>query len=162
MPFFGLAINFIVQVAMCRLRLAGLFLSHVIALAAGAGAILATWNLPAQTPDGMAANLLIYLLFSYVYFQVNHMGQTARRVRLARDLEPGALTRAEILARYDAKEIIDHRIDRLIAAGQIAEKNGRLYLNGSAIYSISVLINLLKELIFPAYRNDVRTRGEDA
>ena len=118
---------------------------------AGAAVGLAVLLLPGLPgPLGLwAANLLIYGAFCYVYFHWNNMGETARRIRLLRELDaaPDGLTQAELLDRYPAREILQRRLMRLIDGGQIVEREGRLALSGRLILFSARLVGLAKKIV---------------
>jgi len=78
--------------------------------------------------------LISYLALVYCYvFGFYNMGESARRVRILRELlsagERG-MSLKEMLQVYNAGMILDIRLERLATAGQIIEKNGR-YMIGS-------------------------------
>jgi hypothetical protein len=144
-----------VQIAVYRLwnTKGRLFRSQMAGAAAGLAVLvsLSVWAPRAgvNTADGITANTLIYLMFCYVYFHWNNMGETARRVRLLRELHdaPQGLTDAELQARYPAREILEHRLRRLIEARQIAEHDSRLFLTSTAVLRSARLVGLAKWLI---------------
>lgn len=97
----------------------------------------------------IGANLIIYFCLSYCYFHFINMGETARRIRLLRELDqaPLGLTKEEILCRYNAEEIINRRMSRLMNNGQIKLCDGRYYIGSPVMLLISRIIVLLKVLI---------------
>lgn len=97
----------------------------------------------------VCANLIIYLCFSYAYFCLINMGETARRIRLLRELydTPVGLTKEKILKRYNAEEIINLRIVRLLNNGQIILRNGRYYVGSPVMLIISRTIVFMKIII---------------
>lgn len=95
------------------------------------------------------ANLIIYMCLSYTYFTFINMGETARRIRLLRELgeAPAGLSKEEILRRYNAQEIIDIRINRLMNNGQIILRDGRYYLGNPTMLFISRILVCMKVII---------------
>jgi len=77
------------------------------------------------------------------------MGETARRIRLLRELYGAAdgLTKEEILKRYNAKEIVNLRVSRLLKSGQIVLSEGRYYIKNPLMAFISKLIYFLKFIV---------------
>src|SRR5258708_3302630 len=111
--------------------------------------------------DGVLADAAILSCFDYVYFHFNNMGETARRIRLLRDLIAAnrPLTFEELAARYDAHEIVERRLARLLAAGQVAYVNERYILADRSIYVMARLVNLAHWIIFGHHRiNPVRSK----
>ncbi len=100
--------------------------------------------------DVATADGLLYAGFCYVYFHWNNMGETARRIRMLRELAaaPEGLTFEEMVHRYSAQEILERRLERLSAAGQISETDGRLVLTSRTILLSARLIALAKQIIF--------------
>ena len=104
----------------------------------------------APSADVATADVLLYLAFCYVYFHWNNMGETARRIRMLRELAaaPGGLTFEEMVARYSAQEILERRLERLSAADQIDETDGRLVLTSRSVLLSARLVGLAKQIIF--------------
>jgi hypothetical protein len=100
--------------------------------------------------DVATADALLYAGFCYVYFHWNNMGETARRIRMLRELAaaPEGLTFEEMVERYSAQEILERRLERLSAAGQISETDGRLVLTSGTILLSARLVGLAKQIIF--------------
>lgn len=107
-----------------------------------------------MTADVIAADVLVYALFCYVYFHWNNMGETARRIRMLRELAaaPEGLSVEDMVRRYSAREILERRLERLSAAGQIRESEGRLVLTSSAVLLSARLMGLAKQIVFGARR----------
>jgi len=95
------------------------------------------------------ANLIIYACFSYCYFTFINMGETARRIRLLRELydAPFGLTQEEILKRYNAEEVINIRMSRLLNNGQITLRNERYFVSSPIMLSISKILVLMKLIV---------------
>jgi hypothetical protein len=152
----GLA-NVAVQIGLYRvLSGQGRLLKSQVAGAAAGLAVLLVPGLAGSLPSSLAASpwswiadLLIYLAFCYIYFHWNNMGETARRIRLLRELAEAAdgLSEAELLARYPGREILDRRLTRLIDGGQIVERDGRLQLSGGLVLVSARLVGLAKAIV---------------
>lgn len=94
----------------------------------------------------VATKLIIYTSLSYCYFHFVNLAITARRIRLIRELysfEDG-LTMGEILRQYNARDMIENRIKRLIDSGQIVFRNGRYFIGKPVILLISEIIIIMK------------------
>lgn len=75
-------------------------------------------------------HLLTYVSLGYCYFHFLNLGETARRIRILRELKdsPEGLSLEEILRRYNAKEIVERRLLRLARNGQIRLKSNKYYI----------------------------------
>ena len=109
--------------------------SHFIGFAAGSGmtAGVSVW---AALQGGAIAgdaiwqlltNLLIFAALGYDYFHFVNLGDTGLRPRVLRELVEagGALRYDQILARYNAAEVVRVRLERLVRSGQVIEHAGR-------------------------------------
>ena len=94
--------------------------------------------------------LVMVFCNSYIGFHLDNMAETARRIRLLRELHgaPG-MTREALLAAYSPQEVFDLRIRRLKLAGQCVEENGRLRMTGDAYSLMGTLVALGRKVIFP-------------
>ena len=94
-------------------------------------------------------NLIIYGCLSYCYFNFVNMGETARRIRLLRELYdsgPG-LNKEEILSRYNAGVVVDLRMGRLLNNHQIISRAGRYYAGSPVMLLIAKIIVLMKRVV---------------
>ncbi len=74
--------------------------------------------------------LSVYLLSAYVYFHVFNMSETARRIRiLAHGHRDGKVIKEELTQNYTPGEMVEIRIARLAALGEI-ERRGDRYISG--------------------------------
>lgn len=144
LPVFGLLLNAAVQVAACRAG--GSLLRSVFAgFAAGLVPVIYFSGLTARLP----ADILCYGAFGYCYFHFINLGETARRIRLVREIyeSPGGLSEAGILQRYNSREILAARMARLLGSGQIILRGGRYFTGKPAVLLMAKTITLLKLLI---------------
>ena len=77
-------------------------------------------------------NGVTYAFLGYCYFSLIGLGETARRIRLLKDLYAvpnKGLSLSEILSGYSAKNMVDKRMDRLLNNGQVRLTEGRYYIN---------------------------------
>lgn len=97
----------------------------------------------------LAVNLIAYFSLCYCYFNFVNLSETARRVRILRELYdfPEGLSLQQLLLRYNAKEIIERRIDRLLHSGQIVFINGRYYIGIPLMLFIARMIMAMKLVI---------------
>jgi len=105
----------------------------------------------ASGPEGaLPGNLLCYCALGYCYFHFINLGETARRVRLLRELyeNPDGLTEAELLSRYNSREIVPVRLARLLGSGQILSREGRYCTGKPAVLIMARAVSLLKRVLF--------------
>lgn len=101
-------------------------------------------------PAWIVPGLAMVLCNSYIGFHLDNMAETARRIRLLRELEAArGLTREALLAAYTPQEVFDLRIRRLTLAGQCVEENGRLRMTGDSYSVVGTLVALGRRVIFP-------------
>jgi len=142
-PFLALAVNIVFQIMLFRSPVkCGLLKSVLWGLALGMGLLLIIEIYYMQKivffhyndVASILANMIIYVSLGYTYFHFINMGETARRIRILRELyeSKDGLTAAEICQRYQAREVIEKRIDRLVDNRQIIERDGKYYI-GSRI-----------------------------
>jgi hypothetical protein len=169
LPAAALAVNVGLQLLIVRAApargiapsIAGGFLGGLAAVVAGAallpGAADAAWL---DRPAAAMADLIAYLCLSYCYFNFLNLGITARRIRLLIELleAPGGLTWTELLRRYDARQMVQARLGRLLAGGQVRERAGRYTIGAPHLLFTARMIILLK-LLFLGTRSEFERPG---
>lgn len=74
---------------------------------------------------------LIYSLSAYTYFHFFNMSETSRRVRMLNMISNRKISRvSDLQTIYDDGDMIDVRLTRLVALGQITERQGRFFPKG--------------------------------
>ena len=169
-PILGLTLNVLIQVSVSRLKPSlGLLRSVQVGFLTGLLGTMAADGLttglaaPLRWPDIasiMTLNVIIYIALGYGYFHFVNLGQTARRVRLLWELyeADGGLTEEQIIRRYSARDIIDTRLGRMVATGQLFCQNGRYRVRRTTLLSMAKLILIMKRLILG--RENEFDRGE--
>jgi hypothetical protein len=111
--------------------------------------VLALPDLASDTWPLHAVNLVTYGALGYGYFHFINLGTTARRIRILRELEEagGVLELSELLACYNAARIVERRLDRLLASGQILERDGRYYVGNPTVLWMARCIRLIERLL---------------
>lgn len=108
-------------------------------------------------------NIMTYSLLGYCYFHFINLGETARRIRILRELYESkeGLAMKEILQKYSAEEIIAKRISRLINHGQIVLKDGRYYIGNPTMLFIAKIMYAVKCVVLgkgnERARRDIKT-----
>jgi hypothetical protein len=97
----------------------------------------------------LIVNSIIYASLGYCYFHFINLGETARRIRILREIydSKDGLSMEETLQRYNAKEIVEKRISRLVNNGQILYKNGRYHIGSPLMLLITRIIVAMKLLL---------------
>jgi hypothetical protein len=95
------------------------------------------------------ANAFTYSALGYCYFHFINLGETARRIRILRELydSKNGLSKDEILSKYNAHQIISKRIERLVNNGQIIFKDGRYYIGHPMMLLIAKIIVMMKCMV---------------
>ena len=105
---------------------------------------------PAGAMDRIGIALLwglTYLSFAYFYvFGFYNLGESARRIRLLIELygagERG-MTLAQILTAYNARMIVEARLERLLSGGQIVKRSDRYFVaHPHMLYGAKALVQL--------------------
>ena len=163
MPFLVLMVNLLSQFIGCRyLNSMSLLKSAFFGYGVGlvcllAGEFIFFKQLYAGL-DFMAlvfVNFSIYSMFSYWYFIFITLAETAIRTRLLieLDISKEGLSAEEMLAKYNTRELIDKRINRLIKNGEIIERRGRYYCGKSGLVLFGKFSNLMHKLV-PGEKRD--------
>lgn len=90
---------------------------------------------------------LAYLSFAYFYvFGFYNLGESARRIRLLIELRGAGergMTLNELLTAYNARMIVEARLERLLAAGQIVRRKDRYVVaHPHMLYGAKALVQL--------------------
>ena len=110
-------------------------------------------------PAWIVPGLTMVVCNSYIGFHLDNMAETARRIRLLRELHAASgLTREALLAVYPPQEVFDLRIRRLKLAGQCIEEDGRLRITGDAYSLMGTLVALGRKVIFPRMHEGARDK----
>lgn len=94
------------------------------------------------------ANAIIYAALGYCYFHFINLGETARRIRILRELyeSNAGLSMDEILKKYNADEVLQRRMGRLLRSHQVEEKNGKYYIARPTLLIMARIIVAMKVL----------------
>ena len=157
-PFAALLLCVVAHIAVSRAQVVahhhGVVLGALAGLAGLTGLIwpLASRLASAQDLVGLgAAWILTYFALVYWYvFGFYNLGESARRIRLLVELQAAGergLTLTQLLAAYNARMIVDARLGRLLAGGQVVERDGR-YLIGKPLMLYGAKALVLLKLAF--------------
>lgn len=154
-PVLGLLINVISQIIVTRyVKKLGLLKSVLLGFLVGLTIVFTiqvAHNLTSNsTISEMIADLVLntitYGALGYCYFHFVNLGETARRVRIVRELldSKDGLSMSEILKHYNASEIIRVRLQRLLKNKQIIQRNDKYFIGKSIILYITKIIIMMK------------------
>jgi len=155
-PIAGFVLNIAVQLLSVRI-IPGLGVLRSVFTGFGAGVLgvlcaeilLSQGAATGDTAAMTAANLLIYGSLGYCYFHFINLGITARRIRILRELYQAGkgLTLGELLKRYNAADMIDTRLERLMGSGQIVLKDNRYHIGKPVMLFMSRTIVAMKMIV---------------
>jgi hypothetical protein len=84
---------------------------------------------------------VVYSCIAYSYFHLFNMSETARRIRILRELHAaGSLTAEEISRLYSGVSVLEARFDRLLATGQLEARADRFVKAGRLLYMAACLV----------------------
>ncbi len=100
-------------------------------------------------------NMIAYSALGYCYFNFVCLGETARRIRMLIEIyhSKEGLSLKEILGRYNAREVVGKRIDRLLNSGQLKYEDGK-YLIGKPIVLLLANWVILLKLVLLGKRSE--------
>lgn len=156
-PVLGLAVDVIAHLAATwLLRLPKLYPRLLVGAACGGAATVAIAFAGARSAELPAAETAAFLLFdaatfailSFGYFNFVQLNISSLRVRIANEIHdsPAGLEPQRLAKLYNARRIVDERLDRLTRGRQILLVDGRYYHRRSLVYCISLAMNLFKRL----------------
>jgi len=149
LPLIAFALCAALTALVFRTRIAPLLRSVYLGFAGGFAA-LCFFEISARASGwNIAADAVIYCALAYCHFHFVNMGETARRIRILRELDEnrGGLSREEILDRYNAVQIVSARLGRLERSGQIKLKDGRYVSSAGTMTGMAALLDFMKVLL---------------
>ncbi len=154
-PLIGLAVNVLMQILSFRCqRNPALLKSIVFGFAIGMIVVITMqgkmYNLLSATSfPQLVTNVTIYSALAYCYFHFLNLGETARRIRIVRELYdfPNGLSMEEILGLYNSRDMVKLRINRLVSNGQILHRDGNYYIGKPVMLWMARIILLLKRIL---------------
>jgi hypothetical protein len=98
----------------------------------------------------VCSGMLSYGLLSYCYFHFVNLGETARRIRLLREIASSkqGLTIEQILVRYNSKEMYQKRLARLTKSGQLKLNDQKAFLAGKQLLFSKKLLTMVKRALY--------------
>lgn len=94
-----------------------------------------------RMPVAVTYAAVVYACIAYSYFHLFNMSETARRIRILRELHAaGSLTAQEISRLYSGASVLEARFDRLLATGQLELRADRFVGAGRLLYTAACLV----------------------
>lgn len=97
----------------------------------------------------LTVNIVTYFALGYCYSSFLGFGESSIRTRILRELHDSerGLSEKELAKRYNAKNMFENRIKRLIDNGQLVLQNGRFYIKSNFLAAVAKAIVMLKLMI---------------
>ena len=158
-PVFCLATNVLIQVLSFRyIRGMSLLKSIVLGFVLGFATLFAMHGARYRDTPGLSVveffdvfivDFITYSSLGYCYFHFLNLGETARRIRILRELYDAkdGLTMDEILRKYNSRNMVELRLGRLIGSGQVSITNNRYHIKSTFLLMTAKLITLMKLVI---------------
>lgn len=163
-PVAALGVNVLVHIIAVRVQRQRLpYLSVLVGFLAGAAAsALATWSSGGVAADRwpmLAIAMPTYVALAYGYFAFANLSMTSLRIRLLQDIADagGTLSEAHLRASYNDDAILELRLQRLLYAGQLVERDGRLCIGGQGFLWLAYLVDGLRLLVLGRVGTDSAT-----
>ncbi|MFQ5735564.1 MAG: hypothetical protein ACE5GY_01730 [Thermodesulfobacteriota bacterium] len=96
----------------------------------------------AELLSSIAYAAVVYLALCYCYFHLFNMSETARRVRILCDIYSGGKGDSGLSDAYQAGAMIDARLQRLVATGQVKVSGGYYLISSRTLLYAARLLFL--------------------
>jgi len=97
---------------------------------------------------GAALVVLTYNALGFCYFCLVNLSETSLHVHILMELMlSGTIAMDELLARYGVTEMIDARVDRMIALGQLRSQNGAFVVTSRSLLMVGRIIHFWRKLL---------------
>jgi len=157
-PIVALAVMVVVQAVVLRLRQGEQFFgSVVVGFLAGLLTVLALQVVLLvvfpRNPDrlvlGLVANLAIFGMLAYCFFNFINLGHASIRIRIFKECDDrgGFITHEELRAVYDDELIKEARLQRLLEGGDVVRENGRWKLVNPRLVPVAKMVFGLKKFV---------------
>lgn len=157
-PLVGLVVDVVAHLAATwLLRLQKLYPRLLVGAACGGAATIALVAVAARAAAVDTVETAAYVLFdfatfailSFGYFNFVQLNISSLRVRIANEIfdSPAGLAPHRLTELYNARRIVDERLERLVRGRQIELRDGRYYHRRSLVYAIAVAMDLCKRIV---------------
>lgn len=157
-PWIAFACNVISNLLILRTRrhlsiVSSLLYSFLVGCLAFGVAASSYWPQAFVSDTGfrLTAGFLTYACASYFFFHVVHIPVASVRIRVLQELVAhGPLTESEILQHYDARSILDIRLDRLTRSRQLRLDDGRYFTGRRRMLYVARFFAFAKRVVLGA------------
>lgn len=161
-PLLGLAVNVVIQLGLGRLRLG---VGHVrrqfvsfscglLATALALALLLPPARLAAWDRAGYAAlHGLSYIFLGFLFFNVINLNISSLRIRMLKEYlaqHPRPLSDDILRQKYNVRDMVTARLERLARGRQIDHRDGRYYVRRGAVVLIGHFFARLRALLLPS------------
>lgn len=103
----------------------------------------------ALAPAQPLTALAVYAPWWFVFLNFSQGLESSLRIRLLREVQDagGRIERAVLYERYSDATLLHLRLDRMVAAGAVVRRNGRLHVASPGLRAIAGLFRTLKRLL---------------
>lgn len=103
---------------------------------------------------------LLFTLLAYSYFHLFNMSETARRIRMLIELRDGEMTLEELKSVYNSRVMLEARLERLVAMGQVRIEGDKVVLaSGKLLVAARAMDLWCRALGLPSFRDLYRKRS---
>lgn len=93
---------------------------------------------------------IIYCLFSYVYFHIFNMSETARRIRILLEIYKTGTVEKELLTRnYSSEDMLINRLKRLTSLRQLCLRGDKYVIKNKLLLFPARVVFALRKVLFP-------------
>jgi hypothetical protein len=161
----GLGINLGIQLILSRLplklgQLRQQFVSFGCGLAATAAGLVLCLNRqslgPADYAGELALNLLSYAFLGFFLFNAINLNISSLRIRMLKEYlgqHPNPLSDSLLMTKYNVSAMLEARLTRLQAGGQILERDSRFYSRHGATIWIGYFFSGLRQILLGKERS---------
>jgi len=145
-PLFGMLGNVFAHIIISRVnrgrgQIKCLVLGYILGLICGLFLALGAYSRKNVTTDFIAylfLDFIAYSALSFGYFHFVNINIASLRIRILQEIidSPQGLSKEAILRSYNAEQILDNRIERLINSNQLIEKQGSYFIGGNRNFLI--------------------------
>lgn len=102
----------------------------------------------ARHPAVASHAVLCFCCIAYAYFHLFNLGETARRIRILREVHVAGILRDGALAdAYGRDELVAVRLMRLVETGQVVLRDGRYVLAGRFLHAAARIVQAWRALL---------------
>jgi hypothetical protein len=99
--------------------------------------------------------VIVYSCLAFCYFILFTMTETARRIHiLQRIREEGPMAVQELASEYNASDMLNVRLERMVALKQLKRDNGKFFIRNTLLYWAGRVLEVWAKLLgFPVSQN---------